>query len=129
MNTPILRQGASFALIGLSATAVHVLSALAARYSIQASALEANLIGYCSAVLVSYIGNARFTFGSAVLQGRQFTRFLIVSLFGLALNQAITFVAVNELHLPFRLALAGVVVVVPLVSFALSRIWAFRSDN
>jgi putative flippase GtrA len=126
MTAPVIRQGATFAFIGLAATAVHVVAALSVRRGLQASALEANLIGYSVAVLVSYFGNARFTFGKAALQGDQFARFLAVSLFGLALNQAITFVAVNRLGLDFRLALGVVVIVVPAVSFGLSRIWAFR---
>ncbi|RAK60846.1 GtrA family protein [Phenylobacterium hankyongense] len=127
MTAPILRQGATFAFVGLTATAVHVVTALSARSWLQASALEANLIGYGFAVLISYFGNARFTFGKAALRGGQFARFVAVSLFGLALNQAITFVAVNRLGLDFRLALGVVVVVVPAVSFVLSRLWAFRA--
>ena len=126
MRAPILRQGATFALIGVAATAVHVLAALTARSLIEASALSANFIGYAAAVLVSYLGNAHFTFGRAILQGGQFSRFLAVSLLGLALNQAITWLAVHQLHLSFQVALAIVVVVVPVVSFGLSRLWAFR---
>lgn len=129
MTVPVIRQGATFAFIGLAATAVHVMAALSVRRGFQASPLEANLVGYSAAVLVSYFGNARFTFGNAALQRGQFARFLAVSLFGLALNQAITFVAVDRFGLDFRLALGVVVVVVPAVSFVLSRIWAFRAAN
>lgn len=125
----ILRQGASFAVIGLAATAVHVMSALAARQWIDASAMQANLVGYGAAVLVSYIGNARFTFGRAILAGGQFTRFLVVSLAGLAVTQAVTWLVVHGMGLPFRVALAVVVVVAPIVSFTLSRIWAFAAPR
>ena len=127
MTAPVLRQGVSFVVIGLAATAVHVALALASRRFAAASALQANLIGYSGAVLVSYFGNARFTFRSTAMHGPQFARFLAVSLFGLALNQAITFLAVKVAGLPFLVGLGLVVTIVPVVSFALSRAWAFRS--
>lgn len=122
----IARQGASFALIGAVATGVHVLVALSAHALAGAGPLLANLAGYGCAVGVSYLGNARFTFGRPTLHGAQFTRFLAISLAGLAANQAITFALVDRLGLPFWAGLAVVVTVVPAASFVAARLWAFR---
>ncbi|MEO8115115.1 MAG: GtrA family protein [Phenylobacterium sp.] len=129
MTRPVLAQGATFALVGLAATAVHVVVALAVRQAAGASALEANFAGYAAAVTTSYVGNARFTFGQPIWRTGQFLRFLTVSLACLALNQATTWLLVNRLHWRFGLALAVVVVVVAAASFLLSRLWSFRASG
>jgi putative flippase GtrA len=119
------RQGGVFALIGIVATGVHVVVALTARTALALNPLMANFIGYACAVSVSYLGNAHLTFGRPARDAGQFTRFLFVSLLGLALNQAIVHLLVDRAHLPFWLALGPVVVLVPLLSFFLMKLWAF----
>lgn len=125
----IVRQGGTFALVGVAATAVHALLALAAREFAGATAIQATFVGYVCAVGVSYLGNARFTFGRPALHGRQFVRFLVVSLAGLAANLAITWLLVNRLGWPFKAALAVVVVVIPTLSFAAAKLWAFADRS
>jgi putative flippase GtrA len=121
----LVRQGGTYAVVGLAATAVHALMSLAARAGLGASAVEATLVGYVCSVGVSYLGNARFTFGRPALHGPQFVRFLAVSLTGLAANVAITWLLVNRLGWPFKAALAVVVVVIPALSFVAAKLWAF----
>jgi putative flippase GtrA len=121
----LARQGGTFAVVGLAATAVHALMSLAARNVLEASAVQATLVGYLCSVGVSYLGNARFTFGRPALHGAQFLRFLAVSLTGLGANVAITWLLVNRLGWPFKAALAVVVVVIPALSFVASKLWAF----
>jgi putative flippase GtrA len=123
---PIARQGATFAVVGALATATHLATALLARKGFGASPMAANFAGYAASVGVSYLGNARFTFGRPALHGAQFVRFLVVSLAGLCLNQAITWLMAVRLGLPFWVALGAVVTVVPVFSFLVSRLWAFR---
>ena len=121
---PLARQGVLFALIGIAATAIHVVVALAAREAFGAPAMAANFAGYACAVGVSYLGNARWTFGVAHRHA-QLARFVAVSLAGLALNQGLTWLVVDTLRLPFALALGLTVVLVPLFTFAVSRWWVF----
>ena len=122
----IVREGGSFALVGLAATAVHALVALAARDLGHTGAIASTVSGYVCAVGVSYLGNARFTFGRPALHGPQFVRFLIISLAGLGANLGITWLLVERLGWPFKAALAVIVVVIPAMSFVFSKIWAFR---
>jgi putative flippase GtrA len=121
----LVRQGGTFLVVGLAATAVHALASLAAREMGQLAAVQATFVGYLCSVGVSYLGNARFTFGRPALHGPQFVRFLVVSLIGLAANIAITWLLVNRLGWPFKAALAVVVVVIPALSFAAAKLWAF----
>ena len=121
----LVRQGGTFAVVGLAATAVHALMSLAAREALSLTAIQATFVGYLCSVGVSYLGNARFTFGRPALHGRQFARFLVVSLIGLGANLGITWLLVNRLGWPFKAALAVVVVVIPALSFVASKLWAF----
>lgn len=132
MNRPLgpllqlVRQGAVFGAVGVAATLTHVLIALALEGLAGLEALLANLIGYICGIGVSYFGHARLTFGAPSRNAAQFARFLAVTLFGLGLNQLIVWVCVHQLHLPFWMALAAVVLLVPGPTFLLAKLWAFR---
>jgi putative flippase GtrA len=125
----LAREGAVFALVGASATAVHVLVALATRQGLGLGPMAANFAGYGCAVAVSYLGNARLTFRRSAWRGPQFARFVVVSLIGLAANQAITWSLVNRLGWPFWAGLAVVVALVPALSFAAAKLWAFGRQD
>lgn len=128
-DRPLAQQVPLFALVGAVATVTHVVAALAARELSGLSPLAANFVGYLCAVGVSYLGNARFTFRRAVLQGPQFVRFVAVSLAGLALTQGLTWLLVEQMRWPFWAGLGVVAVAVPALSFVLQRLWAFRSHR
>ena len=52
-------------------------------------------VGYAASVGVSYFGNSLFTFRRSALHGPQFVRFAVISLAGLAVNQATVFVCTD----------------------------------
>lgn len=120
-----LRQLLTFGAVGLAATATHASVALVAHTVVDMPALAANLLGYMAAVLVSYVGNARLTFGKRVALRAQFVRFLVVSVLALGLNQMIVYYCTGLLGWPFAVSLALVVTVVPLFSFFMAKLWAF----
>lgn len=122
---PLARQAATFAAVGLAATGTHVAAALAFRGLAGLAPLTANFLAYLCAVGVSYLGNARLTFGRPALQGGQLLRFLVVSLFGLGLTQALTWTLVTRLGWPFAAGLAVVAVVTPAATFTAAKLWAF----
>lgn len=124
-----VRQGGTFLAVGLTATAIHAAAALVAREFGHFSGIAATTTGYLCAVGVSYLGNARFTFGRPVLHGAQFVRFLVVSLLGFAANLGVTWLLVNRLQWPFPAALAVIVVVIPALSFTASKLWAFAAHE
>ncbi|MCR5873073.1 GtrA family protein [Phenylobacterium sp. J426] len=122
---PVARQAVVFAAVGAAATGAHVAAALAFRHLAGLEPLAANLLAYLAAVAVSYLGNARLTFGRPALQGGQFLRFLVVSLFGLGVTQVLTWLLVVEAGWPFAAGLAVVAVVTPAATFTASKLWAF----
>lgn len=121
-----VRQGGTFIAVGLAATLTHAAAALLAAQIVGLAPLTANLIGYCSAVGLSYTANARLTFRRSARDVGQFARFLTISLGMLALNQGLVFLLVERAHWPFWAALIPVVPLIPAVSFSLSKLWAFR---
>jgi putative flippase GtrA len=124
---PLAWQVPLFVVVGGAATLTHVTAALLARELAGLSPLGANLVGYGCAVGVSYLGNARLTFGRRALHGPQFLRFLVVSLAGLGVTQALTWLLTQRLGWPFWAALGVVGVATPAFTFTLSRVWAFRA--
>jgi putative flippase GtrA len=114
-----------FGAIGLAATGTHLGGALLARRLGALGPLQANTVGYACAFLVSYVGNARFTFRQALLHRGRFLRFAAGSGLAYGLSQLIVFTGVELLHQPFAQVILWVVVVVPLFSFAIANGWIF----
>ncbi len=117
----------TFVVVGGAATVTHTALALLAQRSLGFPPLAANLVGYISAVLVSYVCNARLTFQRPLMLPVQIVRFLALSVTALALNEALVYVFTGPLGLPFYVALVPVVLVVPLFTFTVSRLWAFAA--
>jgi putative flippase GtrA len=125
---PVGPQALRFAAVGLAATAAHAGVALAAAAVFGLAPLLANLAGYLAAVLLSYLGHARLTFGTRGGHARRAPRFAAVSLGGLLLSAAITSVVCGALGGSLALAMACVTLVVPAASFLANRRWAFAPD-
>ncbi len=125
--TAIAGQSLRFLAVGGAATLVHVATAIALVEAAGWSILFANIVAFAFAVLVSYLGNHRWTFGRAGRHDHHLPRFIVLALGGLALNQAIVFGMVRSAGIDYRVALMVVVAVVPALSFVLNKVWAFAA--
>jgi putative flippase GtrA len=125
MNRPLFEQALRFGAIGTAASAAHVAIALTLIERASLPVLTANGLAFMVAVLVSYIGNHSWTFTRVGHHERHLPRFLAISLVGLALNQAIVFATVTMAGLPYLVGILIVIAVVPVLTFVLSRSWAF----
>lgn len=124
------RQLARFGVVGVAAMCVHWL-VVRLLVPIGIAPLLANVIGFGIAFNVSYFGHRNWTFASdsahrpsPIAHRDSFWRFLTVALTSFALNEVM-----YSMLLPFMdysLALAIVLVVVSVLTFALSKLWAFR---
>lgn len=117
---------ARFGSVGVLATCVHYLAALAATSAV--GPYFANGFGYCTALLVSYLGHQRFTFrvpkGSREHR-RQFPRFVISSLSALLFSQVVL-AGVLGLGVREPIALVVAILSIPPVTFLLGRFWVYR---
>ena len=119
-----------FASVGVIATGVHALV-----YAVAGGLLKpvlANLIAFLIAFLFSYTGHFLWTF-RAQTQGREMHeafayqfRFLVVALSGLLLNSVAVWLVTERLQIDYLYAVVPMVFIVPLLNFALAKVWAFR---
>ena len=85
----------------------------------------ANVLAFLTALPVSYFGNFHWTFSAEGQHGRRVPRFVFTQTLGFASSQTIMFVVVVVMRLHYGIALAAVLMTVPLMSYLLSRGWVF----
>ncbi len=129
ISRDLARQVVSFGLVGGAATLVHVSVALSLNAYTVVGPIGANLAAYLCAFGVSYLGNSILTFRRPAASGARMSRFLVVSVAGLGLNQAIVVPLVALAHLPLKLALVPAVLIVPIATFVVSRLWVFGAGD
>lgn len=122
-------QYGRFVLVGLGATMVHVLVYAATIEFLALPPLLANALGFAMGVNISFVGHGRWTFRSEdPTPGRgNLLRFWAVALLGLALNTAFVQLVTGVLMLHYVWSIPLIAGVTPLLTFTLSRSWAFRS--
>jgi putative flippase GtrA len=116
-----------FVMVGTLAAAVHWCVVRALVSAAVLSPLAANLPAWCVAFGVSYSGHRWLTFahqGSPLR--RSAARFALLSLGGLALNEAAYAALLHLTPLRYDLALAVVLLAVAVVTYLLGRHWAFE---
>ncbi len=121
----MLAQLMRFAGVGGLATAVHVLVALAVQAAFPISDQGANLSGFAAAVLLSYLGHARFTFAVTSQSVAQFMRFFSLSCLSLGISSMTVWLITAKLGFSFIVAMVAVSVVVPIASYLVMRFWVF----
>jgi len=121
-----LRQISRFGFVGVVATLVHVSIGLGLHEGAQMRPLWANLIAFCCALMVSFLGQTRLTFPDATADGGAFARFTVVAVSGLCLNQIIVWLVTSVFGGPYWLALIIIIGTVPGVTFLLLKFWALR---
>lgn len=125
MLPPLVGQAFRFAVVGGAATVTHVGVAVTLIERVGISVLSANGLAFLVAVFVSYFGHHSWTFTRDGYHDRHLPRFIAISLAGLALNQAIVFSVVTLAGFPYLVGVLVVVSIVPVLTFVLSRSWAF----
>jgi putative flippase GtrA len=125
INRKLVRQLVVFGMVGVFATLTHYLVALFFHEILNVNLYVCNLIGYCSAVTVSYFGHGMLTF-QVNLNHSVFVRFVVVSVTTFLVSEGILAVMENTLQFSHRISLAVVVLTIPLITFILSKAWVFR---
>ncbi len=113
-----------FGLSGLIASGLHTLVAIMAITMAQLSPATANGLAFLIATLLSYQLNTRWSF-SAVVERKNFYRFIIVSAIGLLLAVSISGIA-EHFGFNYLIGIALVVCTVPIVSFLFHNFWTYK---
>ena len=88
-------------------------------------AIAASVVGYVLGIMVNYILNYRFTFGSGQRHHVVIPKFLTVMVIGMFINAAVMYMGINWLGFHYMLAQLAAVGVVLMLSFTANRLWAF----
>lgn len=122
----LLRFGA----IGLLAATVHYLVVIVVVELLRIQPLQANFGGFAVAFWISYFGHRYWTFANpcGTSPTTSFTRFLAIALSGFCLNELLFYLLLHYLKLPYYVALRMVVFIVAVMTYILSRWWAFRAQ-
>jgi len=121
------RQFIKFSIVGLSNTLIDIgiFQALIAYTPIYY--VVANIISFLFGVLNSYIWNRVWTFKSPNKKiGKEFTRFVIISMVGLALNTLFLVVFMEVFDFPSFLGKVLATILVLIWNFFMSKFWAFE---
>ena len=101
---PLIYQIGRFGLVGLLATATHVIFAAVAHYGLGLSALWANGVGYLGAWVVGYVGHYFWTFHATTGHLIGGSRFAVMSVTGFLVNQLIVWLVAVQLGQSFLFA-------------------------
>jgi len=125
----VMFQAARFGAVGLAATVTHVLAVVAMVELAAVPVLTANFGAFLIAVLVTYLGNHRWTFECEGAHARYFPRFVAIAALSLALGQMIVWVITQRAGGDYRIAVAVVALIMPAFGFAASRFFVFAPRN
>ena len=125
----LLTQAIRFGVVGLVATAVHFLFAVAAVQLFELAPQLANLLGFGVAFCVSFLGQWRWTFARRATTpvARALPLYLMVSIGGFVANALVYEWLLTHTAWRYDVALAVVLVAVAALTFVASRVWVFKA--
>ncbi|MFX0543424.1 GtrA family protein [Roseovarius sp. S4756] len=118
-------QLSRFVGVGVVATLVHVVTAVLAANLFGLPMQAANSAGFAAAVMLSYFGHGKITFGARLSHGFHGPRFIAVSASGWAISSALTELIAIRLGAPLFLAMGAIALAVPSVTFVICKLWVF----
>lgn len=126
----VLPQALRFILVGGAAAATHLLAVGVLVAGVGMAPLAANVLAFLIAFVVSYHGHAALTFADAQPQGwASAARFFAVASLSFAANEALYALALHRLHWHYFWSQAGILVLVAVGTFILSKFWAFKARH
>ncbi len=120
-----MMQIIKFAIIGLSATAIHYITALICVEIFNLNVLTANACAYVGAVSCSYIGHTYVTFQTTHSK-KNASKFIVASVIAFLLSQVLLHFFTNFTHLNHRLTFIFIVLSIPAFSFFINKFWVYR---
>lgn len=89
--------------------------------------LVANIFAFIIAFQVSYHGHKLWTFASEAKHLHAMSKFLVVAVLAFLLNEGLYSYFLHEFNLNYLITLVIVLVIVPPITFILSKFWAFAT--
>lgn len=123
-----LPQAVQFVGVGGAAAATHLAVVFLLVQGLAMAPLAANVLAFLVAFVVSYNGHALFTFASGAARGWSVVaKYFAVACLSFGVNEVLYWIALHWLHWHYFWSLLGVLVLVAVGTFVLSKFWAFRA--
>ncbi len=120
---------ARFGIVGVAATLVHLGVAFFLSAYTEIPLILINLMAFMIAFAVSFLGHHHWTFQGKTSQKESFLKFLAVALSGLAASTALLFILIKLDISTDMIKLMISIVIIPIVTYLLSKFWAFRTKR
>lgn len=115
-----------FLIIGALAALTHYVVAVGLEWLLKINPLYSNIAGFLLAFPVSYVGHYQFTFAAIKTRHQHsLPKFLSIAVLGFLANQGLVALGLIYTDLPFWLLLGVVMVLIAVMTYLLSRYWAF----
>jgi putative flippase GtrA len=122
-----LPQISLFVIVGGGAATVHLLSVFLLVELLIIPALLANILAFLIAFCFSFLGQRYLTFSSSSQAFfYSLVRYFLVSACSFVFNEAMFYIAIYHLHVPYFIALPIIVLLVAIGTFVVSKRWAFK---
>jgi putative flippase GtrA len=119
-----------FVLVGVTAAIVHWLVVVALVSRADWAPLVANVVGWLVAFGVSFTGHYQLTFrAQQTALSTSLPRFFLLSAVGFLINETSYAILLQYTDLPYELLLGLILIGVAVLTFILSRIWAFTARH
>jgi putative flippase GtrA len=120
---------ARFGMVGITATAVHILMVWLLLSETALPPLIANMFAFLTAFGISFAGNYLWTFGSPGNPGKAMRRFVLISASAFAVNTLLLASLLRGGWLSPTVAAIVSAAVVPAITFVASRLWGFKGHK
>jgi putative flippase GtrA len=113
--------------VGLLATGVYFTVANVLILSDIVPAITASVIAYATGMVVSFIGQSRFTFRVSSHSKSQVVRYLVLSVIGFGVSYASVYLATVYFGVCPIWGTAATAISVPALSFVVMKVWVFKT--
>lgn len=118
-----------FCIVGVATTITHIVIVAFILVFNLMPIFTANFTAFLTAFCVSFIGNYKWTFKSHNNLKRSLGRYFLIASLGFIVNNIILFILIYEKILPPLYAAIISACFIPIVTFLLSKYWAFSIVN
>jgi putative flippase GtrA len=115
-----------FAIVGLAATAVHVVAVWTILHTTNIPVYLATFCAYLIAFTVSFGGHYFWTFGAPGSPLRSLARFFLISLTGFGTHLVLLTILLHTGYFSDATCAVLAAMVVPVITYCASRLWGFR---
>lgn len=127
-HTSIRHQLLRFCIVGGVAALIHFSTVLTLVHFCQWHPLVANILAFCIAFVASFTGQYHWTFSNTTRQWHEsLPRFFSLSATSFLINEGLYWALLHYTSLDYRIALVITLGTVAIITFTLSKWWAFHT--